>query len=161
MAHRIIIRGSADNQHACQASGCRNQPAQQEFPREFVEKDGTRAKKRNEGGGGRERRKQRFLFSPPPPPPPSIFFFCSRSNYGAITRLGTLATQAIWKWEGGGEEGRGRDLGRGVSVFAFFLLLSISLFAPATEACRYHSSDINIQRPVLLSSSRSDVDFFA
>ena len=98
---------------------------------------------------------------PPPPPPPSIFFFCSRSNYGAITRLGTLATQAIWKWEGGGEEGRGRDLGRGVSVFAFFLLLSISLFAPATEACRYHSSDINIQRPVLLSSSRSDVDFFA
>ena len=27
--------------------------------------------------------------------PPSIFFFCSRSNFHAITRLETLATQAI------------------------------------------------------------------
>ena len=35
---------------------------------------------------------KRFLFSPPPPP--STFFFCSRSNFRAITRLETLATQA-------------------------------------------------------------------
>ena len=81
---------------------------------------GREQKKWNEGGGERERRKQRFPFSPPPPPPPSIFFFCSRSNFGAITRLGTLATQAMSKWEGGGEEGRGRDLGRGVSLLLFF-----------------------------------------
>ena len=33
-----------------------------------------------------------FLFSPPPPP--STFFFCSRSNFRAITRLETPATQA-------------------------------------------------------------------
>ena len=37
-----------------------------------------------------------------------------------MTRLGTLATQAMSKWEGGGEEGRGRDLGRGVSLLPFF-----------------------------------------
>ena len=48
-----------------------------------------RQKKRNEGGGGRERRK--LLFSPPPRP---STFFCSRSNFRAITRLETLATQA-------------------------------------------------------------------
>ena len=36
---------------------------------------------------------KRFLFSSPPPP--SIFFFCSRSNFRAITRLETLATQAM------------------------------------------------------------------
>ena len=57
----------------------------------------------------------------PPPPPPFIYFFCcSRSNFGAKTRLGTLATQAMSKWEGGGEEGRGRDLGRGVFLLPFF-----------------------------------------
>ena len=57
----------------------------------------------------------------PPPPPPFYFFFCcSRSNFGAKTRLGTLATQAMSKWEGGGEEGRGRDLGRGVFLLPFF-----------------------------------------
>ena len=33
-----------------------------------------------------------FLFSPLPPP--STFFFCSRSNFRAITRLETPATQA-------------------------------------------------------------------
>ena len=37
--------------------------------------------------------RKRFLFSPPPPP--SNFFFCSRSNFRAITRLETLATQAM------------------------------------------------------------------
>ena len=37
---------------------------------------------------------KRFLFSPPPPP--STFFFCSRSNFRAITRLETLATQATY-----------------------------------------------------------------
>ena len=35
---------------------------------------------------------KRFLFFPPPPP--STFFFCFRSNFRAITRLETLATQA-------------------------------------------------------------------
>ena len=35
---------------------------------------------------------KRFLFSPPPPS--STFFFRFRSNFGAITRLETLATQA-------------------------------------------------------------------
>ena len=66
------------------------------------------------------------------------------------------------KWEGGGgRRGKGKGFGKRGFPFAFFLLLSISLFAPATEACGYHSSDINIQRPVLLSSSSSDVDFFA
>ena len=34
------------------------QPAQQAFPREFVENVGTRAKKRNDVGGGGERRKR-------------------------------------------------------------------------------------------------------
>ena len=34
---------------------------------------------------------KRFLFSPPPPP---STFFCFRSNFRAITRLETLATQA-------------------------------------------------------------------
>ena len=33
-----------------------------------------------------------FLFSPPPTP--STLFFCFRSNFRAITRLETLATQA-------------------------------------------------------------------
>ena len=47
----------------------------------------------NDGGGGGERRNcLRFLFSPPPPP---STFFCLRSNVRAITRLETLATQAI------------------------------------------------------------------
>ena len=36
---------------------------------------------------------KRFLFSPPPPP---SIFFCSRSNFHVITRLETLATQAIY-----------------------------------------------------------------
>ena len=36
---------------------------------------------------------KRFLFSPLPPP--STFFFCSRSNFRAVTRLETLATQAM------------------------------------------------------------------
>ena len=36
---------------------------------------------------------KRFLFSPPPPPST----FCSRSNFRAITRLETLATQANGK----------------------------------------------------------------
>ena len=59
--------------------------------------------------------------SPLPPPPPLLFFFfcCSRSNFGAKTRLGTLATHAMSKWEGGGEERRGRDLGRGVFLCLF------------------------------------------
>lgn len=62
---------------------------------------------------------------------------------------------------GRGRRGKGKGFGKRGFPFAFFLLLSISLFAPATEDCGYHSSVINIQRPVLLSSSRSDVDFFA
>ena len=37
--------------------------------------------------------RKRFLFSPPPPP--STFFLCSRSNFRAIIRLETLATQAM------------------------------------------------------------------
>lgn len=65
----------------------------QAFPRGFVEKIGTRAKKSSEGGGGRERRKPfpRLLFRPPP----SIFHFFRgpRSNFCAMTRLETLAAQ--------------------------------------------------------------------
>ena len=53
---------------------------------------GREQKKRNDGGGG-GRRKRCFLFSPPPPPF-TIFFSCSRSNFRAITRSETLATQA-------------------------------------------------------------------
>ena len=45
-------------------------------------------------GRGRGK-KESFLFSPPPPP--STFFFCFRSNFRAITRLETLATQAKMK----------------------------------------------------------------
>ena len=59
------------------------------------------------------------------------------------------------KGEGGGEGGGGRR----AFPFVFFLLPSLSLFAPATQVSGYHSSDINIPRPVLLSSS--DFDFFA
>ena len=40
---------------------------------------------------------KRFLFSPSPPRS-TFFFFCSRSNFRAITRLETLATQAML-WE--------------------------------------------------------------
>ena len=70
---------------------------------------------------GEEKGSEGNSVSPSPLPPPFyFFFFCSRSNFGAITRLGTLATQAMSKWEGGGEEGRGRDLGRGVSLLFFF-----------------------------------------
>lgn len=58
-----------------------------------------------------------------------------------------------------GEKAKAKGFGERGFPFAFFLLLSISLFAPATQACGYHSSDINIQRSVLLSSS--DVDSFA
>ena len=48
---------------------------------------------RGRGGGGRRRK---LLFSPPHPP--SIFhFFCPRYNFRAITRLGTLASQAYYK----------------------------------------------------------------
>ena len=54
------------------------QPAQQAFAGEFVEKVGTRGKKRNERGGGEE--KQSFF----PPAPPSFIFFCSPSNFRAI-----------------------------------------------------------------------------
>ena len=61
----------------------------------FVKKAGTRAKKENDGGGGGERRN---LFSPPLP---LQLFLCFRSNFRAITRLETLATQATltssWK----------------------------------------------------------------
>ena len=52
---------------------------------------GREQKKRNDAGGGG--RKRCFLFSLPPPPS-TIFFSCSRSNFRAITRLETLATQA-------------------------------------------------------------------
>ena len=53
-----------------------------------------------------------------PSPPPSIFVFCFRSNFRAITRLETLATQAssIWvaipvdlvilRWYARGADGR-------------------------------------------------------
>ena len=60
---------------------------------------------------------------------------------------------------GRGRRGKAKGFGKRGFPFAFFLLLSISLFAPATEACGYHSSDIIIQRPLLLSSTRTDVDF--
>lgn len=53
---------------------------------------------------------------------------------------------------GRGRRGKGKGFGKRGFPFALFLLLSISLFAPATEACGYQSSDINIQRPVLDSS---------
>ena len=71
---------------------------------------------------GKGAKETAFPLLPSLPPPPFIIFFfcCSRSNFGAITRLGTLATQAMSKWEGGGEEGRGRDLGRGVFLLPFF-----------------------------------------
>ena len=48
--------------------------------------DESKKKKRND---------KRFLFSPPPPPSTFCFFFCSRSNFRAVTRLETLATQAM------------------------------------------------------------------
>jgi len=60
--------------------------------------------------------------------------------------------------EGKGIREKAEEFGERGFPFAFFLLLSISLFAPATQASGYHSSDINIQRPVFLSSS--DIDFF-
>ena len=66
-------------------------------------KAGTTAKKkRNDGGGGGESRKRlpanstilkNFLFSPPPPTSTLCFFRC-RSNFRAVTRLETVATQA-------------------------------------------------------------------
>ena len=43
--------------------------------------------------GMKEWRNEGFLFSTPPPPS-TFFFFCSRSNFRAVTRLETLATQA-------------------------------------------------------------------
>ena len=61
------------------------QPAQQAFPREFVEKVGTRAKNKKGQGRGRGRGLKE---------PSTFFFFCSRSNFRAVTRLETLATQA-------------------------------------------------------------------
>ena len=60
---------------------------------------------------------------------------------------------------GRGRTGKAKGFWERGFPFAFFLLLSLSLFAPATQASGYHSSDINIPRPVLLSSS--DFDFFA
>ena len=72
------------------------------------------------GEGGRGEGSEGNSVSSSPLPLPLPFFFCSRSNCVAITRLGTLATQAMSKWEGGGEEGRGRDLGRGVFLLPFF-----------------------------------------
>ena len=59
---------------------------------------GREQKKRKDGGGGGEWRNEgmkewRFplLHSPSPF---HLFFFCSRSNFRAVTRLETLATQA-------------------------------------------------------------------
>ena len=63
-----------------------NQPAQQAFPREVSLESWDKKKKMNDGGGGGERRNS----SPLPLQP----FFCFRSNFRAITRLETLATQA-------------------------------------------------------------------
>jgi len=57
--------------------------------------DKSEKKKKIDGGGGGEKWKRCFLFSSSPlslPLPP--FFFCSRSNFRAVTRLETLATQA-------------------------------------------------------------------
>ena len=89
---------------------------------------GLEQKKWNEGWGGRERRKQRFLFSPPFPRPFYFFFCCSRSNFGAITRLGTLATQAMSKWEGGGG---GKREGEGIWEEGFsFCLFSTPFHFP-------------------------------
>ena len=59
-------------------------------------------KKRNDGNGGGERRKRlpanptppQSLSPPSPHPPSHSIFFCSRSNFRAISRLETLATQA-------------------------------------------------------------------
>ena len=48
---------------------------------------------RGRGRGMKEWRNEGFLFSTPPPPS-TFFFFCSRSNFRAVTRLETLATQA-------------------------------------------------------------------
>ena len=54
-------------------------------------KVGTRAKKGMTGEGkGKEGTSSSPLLLPLP-----LFFFCSRSNFRAITRLETLATQAI------------------------------------------------------------------
>jgi len=53
---------------------------------------GREQKKRNDGGGGEERRNFSFPF---PLPLPLFFSFGSRSNFRAITRLETLARQAI------------------------------------------------------------------
>ena len=57
---------------------------------------GREQKKRMTGEAGGRRKRCRFplLRSPPSPPSTFFFFFCSRSNFRAITRLETLATQA-------------------------------------------------------------------
>ena len=69
--------------------------SEQASPREFARlaREQERGMKGEVGGGGGRRK---LLFSPPPTP--SIFhFFCPRYNFRAITRLGTLASQAYYK----------------------------------------------------------------
>ena len=68
---------------ACIRFGCFVSLRSKRFLARFVYKAGTRAKKKNtnDGGGAGERRN----LQP---------FFCFRSNFRAITRLETLATQA-------------------------------------------------------------------
>ena len=67
---------------ACIRFGCFVSLRSKRFLARFVYKPGTRAKKNtNDGGGEGERRN----LQP---------FFCFRSNFRAITRLETLATQA-------------------------------------------------------------------
>ena len=72
--------------------------SKQASPREFARlaREQERGMKGKGGGGGGGENRRKLLFSPPPPP--SIFhFFCSRYNFRAITRLGTLASQAYYK----------------------------------------------------------------
>ena len=51
--------------------------------------DESKKEARNEKGGDGEKRKPLI-----PYPPPSFILFCCRFNFGAITRLETLATLA-------------------------------------------------------------------
>ena len=85
-----------------------------------------------------------FLFCPPPPP---SIFFCSRSNFRAITRLETLATQARKKFL--------MNIG-----YLNFSVISIPL---KSFICPLGKLRIGITSPVAKSTSTgpSDTTFFA
>ena len=118
MAHELLLEGQRITSMRARRRGVEISLHSKRFRASSSRKMGLEQKK---GMRGRGKGAKETAFPLLPSPPPFYFlFFCSRSNYGAITRLGTLATQAMSKWEGGGEEGRGGDLGRGVSLLPFF-----------------------------------------